>query len=241
MKLSSSLLWLSGAALLALIGTYALLHRNDALDRIRVTGLGKADFTSDLVVWEGMFNRVSANLPEAYQALEKDRQTFAAYLKEKGLPDSIVVFEAVDLSKEYDYKYNPNGPGENVFKGYRLSQRYSVQSKQVELVEQVAREVSELIQRGVELNSYAPAYYYTQLGALKVEMIAQATEDARMRASQIAEKSGAHLGNLRDARMGVFQIIARNSSEDFSWGGTFNTSSKEKTATVTVKLEFGID
>jgi hypothetical protein len=41
--------------------------------------------------------------------------------------------------------------------------------------------------------------------------------------------------------MGIFQIIGQNSNEDYSWGGTFNTSSKEKTATITMKLEFGID
>ncbi len=40
--------------------------------------------------------------------------------------------------------------------------------------------------------------------------------------------------------MGVFQIIARNSNEDYSWAGTFNTTSKQKTATITMKLQFGI-
>jgi len=41
--------------------------------------------------------------------------------------------------------------------------------------------------------------------------------------------------------MGVFQIVAQNSSEDFSWGGSFNTSSKRKTANITVKLEYEVD
>jgi hypothetical protein len=40
--------------------------------------------------------------------------------------------------------------------------------------------------------------------------------------------------------MGIFQITAQNSAEDYSWGGTFNTSSKRKTASITVKLEFEI-
>ena len=29
--------------------------------------------------------------------------------------------------------------------------------------------------------------------------------------------------------------------EDYSWGGTFNTSSKEKTASITMKLVYDID
>lgn len=40
--------------------------------------------------------------------------------------------------------------------------------------------------------------------------------------------------------MGVFQIVGLNSEEDYSWGGTFNTSSKLKTASVTVRSSYKI-
>jgi len=46
---------------------------------------------------------------------------------------------------------------------------------------------------------------------------------------------------LKKANMGIFQITGKDSNEDYSWGGTFNTSSKEKTASITVKMEFKID
>ena len=72
-------------------------------------------------------------------------------------------------------------------------------------------------------------------------MIAAATDDATRRAEQIAKNANTDLGGLKSAKMGIFQIIGQNSNEDYSWGGTFNTSSKEKTATITMKLEFGID
>jgi len=41
--------------------------------------------------------------------------------------------------------------------------------------------------------------------------------------------------------MGVIQITAKNSAEDYSWGGSFNTSSKLKTASITIRLEYEID
>jgi hypothetical protein len=69
-------------------------------------------------------------------------------------------------------------------------------------------------------------------------MIAKATEDARIRAERIAENSEAKLGDLISANMGVFQITGQNSGEDYSWGGAFNTSSKNKTASITMKLVF---
>ena len=64
-------------------------------------------------------------------------------------------------------------------------------------------------------------------------MISKATEDARIRAERIAQNAGGQLGNLISARMGVFQITGQNSGEDYSWGGSFNTSDKKKTATIT--------
>ena len=75
---------------------------------------------------------------------------------------------------------------------------------------------------------------------LKLKMIAEATKDAKLRAEKIAENAGAKLGDLKKSEMGVFQIIAQNSSEDYSWGGSFNTSSKKKTANITMKLSYNI-
>ena len=93
---------------------------------------------------------------------------------------------------------------------------------------------------GVEFYSSKPQYYYTKLTELKKELIEHATENAKTRAETIASKSGFKLGRLKNANMGVFQIIARNSNEDYSWAGAFNTTSKQKTATITMKLQFGI-
>ncbi|MGA9212231.1 MAG: hypothetical protein WBY99_06025 [Kaistella sp.] len=41
--------------------------------------------------------------------------------------------------------------------------------------------------------------------------------------------------------MGVTQITAPNSTEEYSYGGTFNTSSKEKEASITIKLEYEVN
>ena len=49
------------------------------------------------------------------------------------------------------------------------------------------------------------------------------------------------LGVSIKANMGVFQITAENSSDEYSWGGSFNTSSKRKTASITMRLNYEID
>ena len=60
----------------------------------------------------------------------------------------------------------------------------------------------------------------------------------RIRAEKIATNSGSSLGDLTSAKMGIFQITGQNSNENYSWGGTFNTSSKKKTASITMKLDY---
>ena len=69
-------------------------------------------------------------------------------------------------------------------------------------------------------------------------MIAEATKDANIQATKIATNAGSEIGGLKNANMGIFQIVAQNSSEEYSWDGSFNTASKRKIATITIKLEY---
>lgn len=220
--------------------TNAYKNRNKPNDTINVTGLGEKDFQSDLIVWKGYFKKKNANLKEAYKLLNQDRENIKKYLMSKGVVEKEIVFSSVDIDKEYLDSYDSDGNRHRKFAGYSLIQHVEIESKEVEKIENIAREITELINLNVEFYSNRPQYYYTQLSKLKIEMIASATNDAKVRADNIAENSGAKLGDLKYARMGIFQIIGQNSNEDYSWGGTFNTSSKMKTAKITMKLQFGI-
>lgn len=220
----------------------AFQNRNQSADTISVTGLGKKDFVSDLIVWSGSFSKKSMILKDAYASLDSDREKIKSYLFSKGIPSNEVVFSAVNFNKDFDYIYNENGSTkQQIFTGFNLTQTVTVQSKDVNKIEDISRQSSELINSGVEFYSNAPEYYYTKLAELKIKMIAEATKDARVRAQSIAENAGAGLGNLKKSDMGVFQITGQNSSEDFSYGGSFNTMSKNKTANITVKLVYQVE
>lgn len=224
----------------ALILTGAYKNRFNYNNVISVTGLGSKDFVSDLIVWSGSFTKKNMDLQTAYVELNKDRNTIRQHLLSKGILSDEIVFTSVNIIRDYDYTVDKNKNRQRIFTGYNLSQRVQIESQEVNKIESVSREVTELINYGVEFYSQNPEYYYTKLAELKIEMIAEATQDARLRAEKIAENSGAKLGDLQNAKMGIFQIIAQNSSEEYSWGGAFNTSSKRKTATITMKLTFGI-
>ncbi len=241
-RFASSIIIGVAIILVAWIFSDAVKNRNKADNSISVTGLGSKDFVSDLIVWSGTFIQKSDRLEDASSALNKNRDDIRAYLTSKGVKPEQMIFSAIDISKEFDYSYDNYGNRTTtVFTGFRLSQNIQIESNDVDLIEDISRQVSELINIGIEFYSNTPQYYYTKLAELKIEMIAEATKDAHTRATSIAENADSEVGRLKNASMGVFQIIAQNSSEDYSWGGSFNTTSKRKTATITVKLEYETD
>ena len=219
----------------------AYVQRSEHQGQIQVTGLAEEDFTSDLIVWEGRFDVFNVNLKDAFVQLDIDKKIIKDYLVSKGVDPSQIVFTAINTHQRNKRKYNDKGGyiGDE-FLGYELNQSVQIESHEVVKIETISREITELIKQGVSFYSGAPRYFYTKLADLKIEMISKATEDARLRAEKISEFSGGQLGELQSARMGIFQITAQNSAEDYSWGGTFNTTAKNKTASITMKLEYSV-
>jgi hypothetical protein len=218
----------------------AYKYRSTTMETITVTGSAEKDFVSDLIVWRGSYSRKSMDLKSAYAQLKEDENTIRAYLSGKGISNNELVFSAVNIKKEFNYKTDQNGRSlGQEFSGYNLSQDVKVESSNVDKIAQISREATELIEKGIEFNSSSPLFYYTKLTEVKMDLLAKASADGKKRAEIIAENAGNSLGKLKKATLGVFQITGKNSDEDYSYGGTFNTSSRNKTGSITIRMEFG--
>lgn len=239
MKNGKSLVLALAAILCAVVLGRAYTYKYRSQDTIVVTGLGETEFVSDLIVWSGALTAESQSVAAGYAQLEANKQKVQKYLKDKGIPADAVVFEFVNVDKQYESVYGANGnwAGQR-FTGYMLRQRFTVESTDVEKVEVVSREISSLIAQGVSIEAYAPDYYYTKLDDVKMGLIETASADARTRAEKIADNAGTKIGRVASARMGVFQITGANSNEEFSAGGSFNTSSRTKKARITMRIEY---
>ncbi len=225
-----------------LSGAWVKSHLNDSnKTTIRVTGKADNNFTSDLIVWKGSFTKNSDNLSNAYQLVKNDQDVVNKYLQQKGVKKNEIKFSSITIDKKFESIYNAQGYViQTIFKGYELTQNVSIESKEVDKVEQISREVTELINQGVEFYSSEPSYFSTKLSDLKIELLKAATEDARKRAETITQNASSGLSNLVKSYMGVFQITAQNSTEEYEYGGSYNTTSKEKTISITVTLEYDL-
>lgn len=233
-----SLAVIIGGWMLSRAYTYKFKTRNT----VSVVGSSEYDFTADLIVWSATYTRTSMELKDAYTSLKSDEQQIRAYLANHGIKADEIIFSSIVIDKQYSYQYDAGGrQSSSTFNGYQLRQNVKIESKTIDKVEKISREITELLQSGIELSSQEPFYYYTKLSNLKINLLAKAAADAYNRAHTIAENAHSDLGHLRKGSMGVFQITGQHSNEDYSYGGAFNTTSKNKTASVTVRLEYELE
>ena len=239
MKNGKYLILALASILCAVVLGRAYTYKYRSQDTIVVNGLGETEFVSDLIVWSGELTTESQSVAPGYAQLEANKQKVQKYLADKGIPAENIVFGFVNVNKQYEPVYGANGnwAGQR-FTGYMLRQRFTVESTDVEKVEVVSREISSLIAQGVSIEAYAPDYYYTKLDDVKMGLIETASADARTRAEKIADNAGTRIGRVASARMGVFQITGANTNEEFSAGGSFNTSSRTKKARITMRIEY---
>lgn len=209
-----------------------------AAGTVSVTGLGETTFTSDQIVWRGRILVENADQLKGYQQIEANQKAVLNYLKTQGIKESEVTFSFVNVQKNYEGIYQAGNYAGSRFTGYSLEQTFTITSSDVDNVERISREISSLIAQGINIESYTPEYYYTALNDLKIDLIEKASHDAYVRAEKVATNAGAKLGKANSANLGVFQITSATGEEEYAYGGTFNTSSREKKARITVRMVY---
>lgn len=214
---------------------FASSRRGD--EAITVTGSAKRRITSDLVVWNAGVSAQSAQLTDAYGTLSQSIPKIKDYLISKGIPESQMTVSSITTTPLR--RQDANGVETSEITGYSLTQTIEVRSNDVQKISQIAREATELINQGILIESKAPQFYYTKIGDLKIEMLGEASKDAKERAERIAASTGDSIGAVRAAKMGVLQITAADSTEVSDYG-TYDTTTIEKDMTAVVNISFAI-
>jgi len=207
-------------------------------EQISVTGSAQKEIKSDYIVWRATFSAREADLKTGYKKLGEDLAKIKKYFTGKGIGENEMTASQISIAKIY--KKNDKGFDTNEIQWFVLSQAIEVRSNDVDKVDAVSRGSTELINENIELESMSPEYFYTKLDELKIEMLAKATENAKVRAENMVKATGNKIGFMRSAKMGVFQITPLNSTEVSDWGVN-DTGSLEKKVTAVVSASFAIE
>jgi hypothetical protein len=238
-----------GAAMIfsCFIGVKGLADFKQKKYSIDIKGYAKQQITSDLIVWSGVYDVQAVNPKDGYNLLEADKEKVKRYLMNKGFSEDELIFSSISITE--NHVLNEYGGYTNEIKDYNLIQTVTISSSEIDKVTEVSRNATELLNEGVQFQSYAPEYHYTKLEDLKVSMLAEATQDATKRAQLIAENAGSKLGQLTNAKLSSIKVAPLYSVpdeyyNDYGYYGRYvdnDTVSLEKEVTLTVSCSFEID
>ena len=180
-----------------------------AMDRyVSVKGLAEREVPADLAMWPISFSAAADTLPELDEALAQSRTQIMIFLKAQGLGDAEIM-NAAPLIQDNQM----NMPNQRPAQRYTAQAVLTVRSKDIPTVKKGMSAAGELVSHGVMLVQnweFRPTFTFTGLNAIKPDMIAEATRNARDAAKQFAEDSGSRVGNIRRASQGYFSLEDRD-------------------------------
>lgn len=227
--------------------TWRDVRKQPEKNNIRITGSAKKRIVSDLIEWSATVEGKGNDRTSAYLALKDGTAKVVDFLKNQGIEPDAIKTQSANIREEFETVLEHKVmPGTNVpirseirkSVGFRALQVVTVSSSNVPQIEKASREITSLLELGVNVESNEPSYYYTRLGELKLEMLAEAAKDARNRAENILRSAGnTEIGALVDSSMGIININPANSTET-STEGNNDTTSYEKDIITIVRAEY---
>ena len=174
---------------------------------VSVRGLAEREVDADMAVWKLSFSVGGNDLVALKQKVLEQTKIVEAFLKEHGLEESDYSILAPEIT---DSSMNPyQDASRKVVYQYISKNSILVRSSKVNAVKNASSDTLELIGKGVSVsNNYDNNvnYEFNGLNEIKPEMIALATENARLAAEQFARDSGSKVGKIMNATQGLFSI-----------------------------------
>ena len=204
-------------------------------ENITVTGSASKIVKSDSAKLGFSIRTRKANQKEAYASLKNKTPQVIEYLKSKGINE----IDLKSINGYNVYKRNEKGYDTNEVIAYDASQFVDIKSNDVLKIKEISTDIQNLINKGINVEVYSPEYFYSDLASIKVDLLKEASIDAKQRASSMLSATGAKVGKVKSMRMGVFQITPVDSTM-VSDMGINDTSSIDKKVTAVANVVFKV-
>ncbi|MCH4810099.1 SIMPL domain-containing protein [Vreelandella neptunia] len=172
---------------------------------VTVRGLAEREVAADLVLWPFNYSVSANSLSDLEQQLSEDEQSIRDFLQAQGFAPEYINSTPPRITDQFSNLYGNQRPDER----YRAEATLLLRTPDVEGVIAAIPSATSLVREGVLLSpsyEYRTEFLFTGLDAIKPEMIAAATADARNAAQQFAQDSGSQVGQIRQATQGYFSI-----------------------------------
>jgi uncharacterized protein len=219
---------------LSLVGTGLSARSGNS---ITVTGSAKTSAVADNAVWTLNVSEMSQQVSVAVNKVGTSVDALSKYLIKGGLASDAIEVGGVTTYGNSEY-VNGNSTGRII--SYQANQNVTIRSKDVQLIKKLSNGMGSLLQTGVNINNYGPQFYVSNLDKLRPQLLAEATVDAKERGLSITKAVDSKLGPVLAVTSGPVQVTQPD-SVDASAGGMYDTSSIEKSVSVTVSVSFKVN
>ncbi len=208
---------------------------------ITVKGLAEKPIKADSAQWLVTIHVVDPTQNGALQTLAKERKIVEAFLDKQGLAADSRALEVEKLNPHYEEEFINDTPRQ-VQRGYEASQNFRITSKALGKVTTANQALLQLRAANHPVVAAPPAYLVTDLENIKMSLIAEATKNARTRATEFVKQDGVTVGVMKSASQGAFYILpVGGDAGDDSYGGVYDKSTIDKTARVVVTIVYNIE
>ena len=206
---------------------------------VTVKGLVEKEVKADQAVWTLRFRRASEDLKEGHAKTSADRETALAFLKNQGFKDEEISRQPTRTLDKLAREYGQTQATERL--RYVVTSSLVVTSANVDLVTKALGATEELLKAGVLLDGQEgpanPRYVITTFNALRPQLLADATKNARLTAQQFASDSGATIGKIRSANQGAIQIFGTDGMDESAPYSPTSTPGKKIRVVSTFEFE----
>jgi hypothetical protein len=213
-------------------------YRARAERYVTVKGLVERDVKADLALWTVSYSSAGPDLTSANNKLEQDQTVVLAFAARHGFSSDEIAVQPTTVSDAFANQYQSNRP--DPAQRFVIKGAIQIRSVKVDQVRKASQDTGDLVKQGVALGEnypQAPQYFFTKLNDIRPPMLAEATRSARAVAEQFAADSRSHLGPIRRANQGVFEITSRDAAGG-ERGGNDDQSSIEKKVRLVTTVDY---
>ena len=208
---------------------------------ITVKGLAEKPIKADSAEWLINVGVTAQTQLEALQLVAQERKVVEAFLTKKGLSSKTWAVDVETISPHFEEVFIKDTPRQ-VQKGFDAFQNIRVSSKDLAKITAANKAFLQLRAENHPVTAQAPNYLVGDLETVKMSLIADATKNARSRATEFVRQDGVKVGVMKSASQGAFYILAvGGEAGDDSYGGVYDKSTIDKTARVVVTIVYNIE
>ena len=204
-------------------------------ENITVTGSAYKIVKSDSAKLSFSIRTRKVTQKEAYASLKIQIPQVVEYLKLKDIKE----INIKSINGYNVYKRNDKGYDTNEIVAYDANQFIEIKSDDVLKIKDISTDIQNLITKGINIEVYSPEYFYSDLASIKIDLLREASLDAKQRAKSMLSATGARVGKVKSMRMGVFQITPIDSTM-VSDMGINDTTSIDKKVTAVANVVFKV-